>query len=593
MRSISKKISSLSFSVKIIAVYVLTLLLVLSIISYQQIRISLDTVRSDSEHNLDMLTEQIASNFVSKHASVNSRIYSHMRAYAIPNLMYSHASIENSSAHALRLALSQSITANSEYDYVLLSMTNGTVVDQCDTPLSDEEETKIQTYAHELLRKRAHLDNILTEWVFDPDTGIYIIYDLYLTSPMHYAGRAIYHLRGDLFSFSQEDCDVGFVFCDKADKIIAFVGMDMDPSTRETLASFALENKTVREKGDYFVSVVDEGSWQTVGFMKMNIYHETRDNVVRICLRYGVLGLALGILLMMVLFHSLNSKLRSINKAMEAVAEGNFGYRADVVGNDDISQIASTFNYMTNRIKELLEAVIEKELEKKDVEFQLLEFKYRALETQIRPHFIYNALETINSMARLKGDKETIAVVQRIARYFRNITVSTTKQYILVQEEFNALQDYTEIYKFIHGDKLVVTFSARENARYALLPTMIIQPVVENALQHGLRGQDVISEIIVHAYISQQKLIITVKDSGYGLTEDKLYDLNHGKSDHKEHAGIGLENVRQRLAILYGDDASLTINNRPEGGAVVKVEIPLTYSEPETNEEDDWEIDHI
>ena len=117
---------------------------------------------------------------------------------------------------------------------------------------------------------------------------------------------------------------------------------------------------------------------------------------------------------------------------------------------------------MSQRIAELMAELVEKERMRSNAELQVLEYKYRALETQIRPHFIYNALEVISSMAKIKGETEMIDIVQTISRYFRNITQSTTDQFITVQQEFDRLQDYTRIYQFMHGDHLKTVFTARE-----------------------------------------------------------------------------------------------------------------------------------
>ncbi|HCI64767.1 MAG TPA: hypothetical protein DFH97_07180 [Clostridiales bacterium] len=155
------------------------------------------------------------------------------------------------------------------------------------------------------------------------------------------------------------------------------------------------------------------------------------------------------------------------------------------------------------------------------------------------------------------------------------------------------LQDYTEIYRFIHGDRLKTTFSAKEAARNALIPTMILQPVVENALQHGIRSQEEDSEIIVHAYVKEDRLNLTVKDTGYGLSPQMERKLQSGQIPSGRQGGIGLGNVRQRLRLIYGEDASLTISNREEGGVVVHITIPLTYIEPDILGSDDldWDLE--
>ena len=285
-------------------------------------------------------------------------------------------------------------------------------------------------------------------------------------------------------------------------------------------------------------------------------------------------------------------KLGEIKESMKEVANGNFDSRIEVTDADDISQLALAFNDMSQRISELMAELVEKERMRSNAELQVLEYKYRALETQIRPHFIYNALEVISSMAKIKGETEMIDIVQTISRYFRNITQSTTDQFITVQQEFDRLQDYTRIYQFMHGDHLKTVFSARETARNAMIPTMILQPVVENSLKYGLRSQEEDSEIRVHAYTQEGKLLITIRDNGKGLTQEQMEKLEKGETAESSSSGIGMANVRQRLKLIYGDKSSISFRNRTASGVKVTIEIPFTYSEPdslwELEQMDDW-----
>ena len=123
--------------------------------------------------------------------------------------------------------------------------------------------------------------------------------------------------------------------------------------------------------------------------------------------------------------------------------------------------------------------------------------------------------------------------------------------------------------------------------------TEVLQPVVENALQHGVRTQNESSDILVHAYVTGDKLNITVKDTGYGLTPQMEQKLQSGQAEGTKQGGIGVGNVRQRLNLIYGEDAQFTIGNRPEGGVIVKIIIPLTYVEPDILGSDDldWDLD--
>ena len=404
-------------------------------------------------------------------------------------------------------------------------------------------------------------------------------------------------MKGNIFSVSNVYENTGFLFFDIHGAFLSGAGMELPEdvlqAVTEDMADGVLTEKENWMKLDYYMASSTSGNWITVGINSTAVYREMVDHIVRNGVLFGCMELFLGVALLTVLIRRLVSKLMELRKAMTRVADGDFSQHIRVSGNDDISLLAETMNHMTSKIQELLEQLVEKERLKNEAEIQILEYKYRSLETQIRPHFIYNALETINSMAKIRGNDDIVEIVQRISRYFRSITVNTTRQFITCQQEFDMLQDYTEIYRFIHGDKLKTTFSAKEAARNALIPTMILQPVVENALQHGIRGQDEDSEIIVHAYVRGKQLNITVKDTGYGLSPQMEQKLQSGQIEANRRGGIGVGNVRQRLQLIYGSDAAFSISNRDEGGVVVRITIPLTYIEPEILGSDDldWDLE--
>ena len=580
------RVRDLPFSTKLIAVYVFSLLLGIGMNTYEQIDTSLEILRRERVESLNMLTEQVALNFSDSQQAMNDSIYARLRAFEIPALMNAQNNQPEKSSAALQYALAQTISESTEYDYVALQTGAGqrfsTKINQ---PMTNERYGQIAAFSDELLDSGTQERFDANTWVRSSAGDVYIITNVYNTSPLKWVGLAVFHLKGSLFSLSEAYENTGFAFFDADGKYLSFVGMSGDQESRAQIVRRLAEEADALPQSaweaDYFVSHSSSGSWQAMGFSPKSVYREMRNDSIRIGVTYGCLTLIAGILLMLILVRNLVSKLRRIRYSMDQVAGGNLDSHIEITDNDNISQIAKTFNHMMRRMKELLAEVAEKERQKKDAELQIMEYKYRSLETQIRPHFIYNAFEIVNAMAKIKGETEIVEIVQRISRYFRNITVNTTRQFITTQQEFDALRDYTEIYRFIHGERLCVTFSAREAARNAMLPTMIVQPIVENALKHGVRIQNEDSQIVVHAYIREDKLHLTVKDSGCGLTPEQEERLARGEQlSSPHHGGIGLENVRQRLKLLYGDEASFSIRNRPEGGVVVRIIIPLRYSEP-------------
>lgn len=595
-----KKLGSLTFATKVLIAYICALSAAICLATANQIHTTAILLEEESTRNLEMVTEQVALNFSEHQDSVGYSIYSRMAALEIPSLMsIANQNVGSSTAlTALRYALVQTVTDSSEYDYILLELKDGTRVN---SGWKDASSAAVIADVHKsataILEENREITYGNNNWFLGSDGGIYVLRDVYSTSPLNWVGKAVIHMKANLFSVSDAYENTGFLFCDTKMNYLYGAGMEVPGQTKEQILSDIRQGRSINGGKwsllEYYVVSSTSGNWVTVGISSTATYRQTMATIIRNGILYGAIGLVAGIGVLAVLIRALTKKLALLRKAMNRVAEGDFSQQIPVIGSDDISRLADTMNYMTNRIRELLEELVEKERLKKDAEIQILEYKYRSLETQIRPHFIYNALETINAMAKVQGNQEIVEIVKRISRYFRSITVNTTRQFITCQQEFDMLEDYTGIYRFIHGERLKTTFSAKEAARNALIPTMILQPVVENAMQHGVRGQQEPTDIIVHAYVTDDKLNITVKDTGYGLSPEMEEKLRSGKLEGTRQGGIGVGNVRQRLQLIYGSNASLSIGNRPEGGVVVKIIIPLTYIEPDLLEGDDldWDLD--
>ena len=594
-----KKFASLSFYTKVLIVYICSLVLAIVSITVNQTQTAATVLEEENTQNLKMLTEQVALNFGDHQEAVGQSIYSRMAALEIPALMDSYNQNPSGAAlNALRYSLVQLVTDSSEYNYVLLELSDGTRINS--GWKGTGENTKynaVHTNCESILDQNEAITYGNSNWCRDSSGNVHIFRDVYTTSPLRRVGRAVFHMKENLFNVSDTYQNVGFLFFDSQNQYLFAAGMEIPEEKQleiiNDVSGGTLSNQGRWSKQDYFTVSSHSGKWTTVGISTTAAYRQMVSRVMHDGIQYGLLVLVLGILILALLIRIVTQKLAQLRKAMSRVAEGDFSQQIPVTGTDDISQLADSMNYMTTRIQELLDEVVEKERLKKDAEIQILEYKFRSLETQIRPHFIYNALETINAMAKIKGDMEIVEIVKRISRYFRSITVNTTRQFITCQQEFDMLQDYAEIYRFIHGEKLTTSFSAKTAARNALIPTMILQPVVENALQHGVRTQNESSDILVHAYVTGDKLNITVKDTGYGLTPQMEQKLQSGQAEGTKQGGIGVGNVRQRLNLIYGEDAQFTIGNRPEGGVIVKIIIPLTYVEPDILGSDDldWDLD--
>lgn len=263
----------------------------------------------------------------------------------------------------------------------------------------------------------------------------------------------------------------------------------------------------------------------------------------------------------------------SINSAvngMKRVKQGIFTpittrYRAD----DESDFLIDGFNRMSTQINELIVQVQTEQGRKKEAEM-------KALMAQINPHFIYNSLESINSMAVLQGNKDISKMVISLGKLLR-ISISQNQELIPLQMEFEHVRHYLDIQKFRFEDKFSYIINLPENLRTFMTQKLIVQPIVENALYHAIEPMEDPGIIEITAYEMGTDMIIIVKDNGPGFDLAKMMNLwdNEGGGQKKySDSGVGLKNVHERLNIRFGSPYGLLVCSSPGFGSTIRIRIP-------------------
>jgi two-component system, LytTR family, sensor kinase len=204
---------------------------------------------------------------------------------------------------------------------------------------------------------------------------------------------------------------------------------------------------------------------------------------------------------------------------------------------------------------------------------QLVQAELRALRAQINPHFLFNSLNTIAALIPSEPDKaETMTV--RLARIFRHVLLHADRPFSSIDEEMYFLRTYLDIEQVRFGERLRVEFEVETAIAHAAIPSLILQPLVENAIKHGVAPKVGKSRILVQAKRRGESILLSVEDDGIGLLakrdqgEPSLPSAGHG-------AGVGLKNIRERLQTMYGSTASLSLVNIHSGGSRATLEIPV------------------
>lgn len=567
-----------SYRVRLLLVFGVSILLVTVATTLAQTIRSYQYLSQDFHSHLELLAEQALLNFESETTAVARQFMNQITAMSVPDLMYrqegEEAPVTMQQSREFAEALSRTITANGGFDAVYVRTEAGM------SYANTFADAGFIHTAAEILEAHGEKTYGSPVWVRAEDGLLYLVRDVYHQEPFHYVGKALARLRNpsviDLGSDSfSSQCAVAFF---GEGELIALTGKAWDQETGLLDAA--------RERGSgtldhYLVAVKRSGNWEAIALLPESALGVMSASLIRTGLVIILIGIALGSVAVFLATRSMTRQMRALLGAMDEAAGGDLNVRAPITSGDEIGQLSVHFNTMLDNNQRLMSRLVQEEKQKNQAEYDALEYKYRSLQSQINPHFIYNAMEVVNAMAKLDGQEEICEVVGHISSFFRQNTRNMEKKFIPVRREFDSLREYAYIFRHIYGSVLETPFSCEPEVEKALIPTMILQPLLENALVHGIRSEDAVVSIRARRQ-GEARLIIEVEDNGDGIDADRLRQLldaavRPDESEEKKSGGVGLRNVRDRLRLIYGEEATLGIRSEPGVGTTVTIELPLRY----------------
>ncbi len=293
------------------------------------------------------------------------------------------------------------------------------------------------------------------------------------------------------------------------------------------------------------------------------------QSVIQIILIMTAVFLLLAMGIAFCFSRTITKKLNALSAKVVAFGEGELSINADDYGKDEIGTLASAFNEMTQKINELINLEYKAKLLQKNAEFQMLQ-------AQIKPHFINNTLQAMGTLGLKKGAKDVYLMANALARTLRYILRPTAKL-ISLSSELENMNDYLYIQKILWGEQLHTIIQVEDGLNGWPVPVLILQPLVENAIKHGLDNSP---EGSIHVSIrkANNKLAITVSDDGRGIPPATLKMLQEwllikeNENPTQEHMGI--KNIVNRIQLIYGEEASLTIDSKLNRGTTIDIILP-------------------
>jgi len=284
----------------------------------------------------------------------------------------------------------------------------------------------------------------------------------------------------------------------------------------------------------------------------------------------GIATIIAAFLIALMFSSSITNPIKNLVQNMKNTENGDFSIRIKVSGSAEIQSLNRGFNRMVEKVEELISRVYAEQNAKKEAELQ-------ALQAQINPHFLYNTLNSIKWMALFHNMQNISEMVSALTNLLHN-SISNSKDFITIKEELKSLNDYVLIQKYRYNDKFQVTFEYEESILEYRILKLLLQPIVENAIFHGIENKKGNGNIKIMINTFGDKIKFVIQDDGIGMTTDtieRVMDKKANAQNQRGFSGIGIRNVDERIKLHFGEDFGLRIYSTLGAGTTVEVCIPL------------------
>lgn len=308
--------------------------------------------------------------------------------------------------------------------------------------------------------------------------------------------------------------------------------------------------------------------WKLVGVIK-----GTGISLNMLKTRLFIVFVILLIIFIVILINSyisfrVTNPIRELEKSVKALEEGNLDADIYMGGSYEVQHLGKSVQDMKFRIKGLMQDIVNEHEEKRKSEFD-------SLQAQINPHFLYNTLDIIVWQIENEKQSEAVHTVTALARFFR-LSLGKGKNIVTVKDEIDHVKNYLMIQHMRFKNKFDYEFDIAEDVLELPSLKLMLQPLVENAIYHGMEFMDGDGLIMVKAWREKNELYLSVADNGLGMTEDKVEMILTGKSTsgNGRGSGIGVKNVNERIKLYFGEAYGLTIDSEPDEGTTVIIHLP-------------------
>lgn len=342
--------------------------------------------------------------------------------------------------------------------------------------------------------------------------------------------------------------------------------------------NFSIDTQDGRQLVSYQTLALNQ--WRIItmtpyAYLMQNTYR----NGVMFLLAILVIGL-LALVIALLIRDSITSPINRLNELISEVAKGNFKHASAVSKlepdtKNELVILEDGFHVMVSRVESLIDDVYKAKIKEQKLEFLRTESELDALQQQINPHFLYNILDAIYWTAQCKGDEEVSEMVTALGKFFRS-SVNKGLEYITVAEEVANVQNYVYLQRIRFSERFDVTWEIDDKILECRIIKLILQPIIENAIVHGIEALESGGLISIKGFTVDEKICFEIADNGVGMSEEDVDQLITYINDPIKNlsGSIGVKNVNQRIKLYYGNAYGVSIASTPLQGTIVSLTLP-------------------
>lgn len=319
-------------------------------------------------------------------------------------------------------------------------------------------------------------------------------------------------------------------------------------------------------EAEYYIKTVGYTGWKIVGVVKNDGISLNSFKSSLLIAFLVLFFLSVMAIINMHLSQRLSAPMQRLEEAVNKIEAGDLDTHIEPSGFYEVWHLGRAVSDMQATLKQLMDDIVAEHEAKRRSELMVLQ-------NQINPHFLYNTLDIIVWMIENEKREEAVDVVTALARFFR-ISLSNGKTIIAVTDEIEHVRNYLMIQEMRFKNRFTYTFDVEDGLEQYGTVKLILQPVVENCIYHAMEFMDGDGEIHISAKKNEGMILFTVRDNGCGMTDDIVKRIMAGEKVSKGKGGVGLQNVQERLQLVFGNEYGVTILSEPDEGTEVLIRIP-------------------